>query len=29
MNDDGTVMRGPDVAAFADRHKLKRISIAT
>jgi 3,4-dihydroxy 2-butanone 4-phosphate synthase/GTP cyclohydrolase II len=28
MNDDGTVMRGPDVAAFAERHKLKRISIA-
>ena len=28
MNDDGTVMRGPAVAAFADRHKLKRVSIA-
>jgi 3,4-dihydroxy 2-butanone 4-phosphate synthase/GTP cyclohydrolase II len=28
MNDDGTVMRGPDVAAFAERHKLKSISIA-
>jgi len=28
MNDDGTVMRGPAVAAFADRHELKRISIA-
>ena len=28
MNDDGTVMRGPAVTAFADRHKLKRISIA-
>jgi 3,4-dihydroxy 2-butanone 4-phosphate synthase/GTP cyclohydrolase II len=28
MNDDGSVMRGPDVAAFAARHKLKRISIA-
>src|ERR1041384_1573836 len=28
MNDDGTVMRGPQVAAFADKHKLKRISIA-
>ena len=28
MHDDGTVMRGPDVAAFAERHKLKRISIA-
>ena len=28
MNDDGTVMRGPAVAAFAERHKLKQISIA-
>jgi 3,4-dihydroxy 2-butanone 4-phosphate synthase/GTP cyclohydrolase II len=28
MNDDGTVMRGPAVAAFADKHKLKRLSIA-
>ncbi len=28
MNDDGTVMRGPAVAAFAQRHNLKRISIA-
>lgn len=28
MNDDGTVMRGRDVAAFAERHHLKRISIA-
>ena len=28
MNDDGTVMRGPQVAAFAEKHKLKRISIA-
>src|SRR5579871_6852618 len=28
MNDDGTVTRGADVAAFAERHKLKRISIA-
>jgi 3,4-dihydroxy 2-butanone 4-phosphate synthase/GTP cyclohydrolase II len=28
MNDDGTVMRGPDVAAFAARHKLTQISIA-
>ena len=28
MNDDGTVMRGPAVTAFADRHKLKRLSIA-
>src|SRR4030081_659168 len=28
MNDDGTVTRGPDVTAFAARHKLKQISIA-
>jgi 3,4-dihydroxy 2-butanone 4-phosphate synthase/GTP cyclohydrolase II len=28
MNDDGTVMRGPDVVAFAARHKLQLISIA-
>src|ERR1700760_2819048 len=28
MNDDGTVMRGPDVAAFAAKHDLKRITIA-
>jgi 3,4-dihydroxy 2-butanone 4-phosphate synthase / GTP cyclohydrolase II len=28
MNDDGTVMRGPAVAAFADKHKLVRLSIA-
>src|SRR5438132_1045222 len=28
MNDNGTVMRGPDVVAFADRHKLQRVSIA-
>jgi 3,4-dihydroxy 2-butanone 4-phosphate synthase/GTP cyclohydrolase II len=28
MNDDGTVMRGPTVTAFADKHKLARISIA-
>jgi 3,4-dihydroxy 2-butanone 4-phosphate synthase/GTP cyclohydrolase II len=28
MNDDGTVMRGPQVAAFAQQHKLTRISIA-
>jgi 3,4-dihydroxy 2-butanone 4-phosphate synthase/GTP cyclohydrolase II len=28
MNDDGTVMRGPDVAAFAKRNKLQQISIA-
>jgi 3,4-dihydroxy 2-butanone 4-phosphate synthase / GTP cyclohydrolase II len=28
MNDDGTVMRGPELAVFAERHKLKRISIS-
>jgi 3,4-dihydroxy 2-butanone 4-phosphate synthase/GTP cyclohydrolase II len=28
MNDDGTVTRGAAVAAFAERHKLKQISIA-
>ncbi|MGH7247836.1 MAG: 3,4-dihydroxy-2-butanone-4-phosphate synthase, partial [Pseudomonadota bacterium] len=28
MNDDGTVMRGPNLAAFAERHRLARISIA-
>ncbi len=28
MNDDGTVMRGPDVAAFAARHNLQRVTIA-
>ena len=28
MNDDGTMMRGPAVTAFAERHKLKQISIA-
>ncbi len=28
MNDDGTVMRGREIAAFAERHRLKRISIA-
>ena len=28
MNDDGTVMRGPELAAFAERHKLQRITIA-
>jgi 3,4-dihydroxy 2-butanone 4-phosphate synthase/GTP cyclohydrolase II len=28
MNDDGTVMRGAELAAFAERHKLQRISIA-
>ena len=28
VNDDGTVMRGPQVAAFAEKHGLKRISVA-
>ncbi len=28
MNDDGTVMRGPDLAVFAERHKLQRVSIS-
>src|SRR5215469_6874856 len=28
MNDDGTVMRGPSVTAFAEHRKLKQISIA-
>jgi 3,4-dihydroxy 2-butanone 4-phosphate synthase / GTP cyclohydrolase II len=28
MNDDGTVMRGPELATFAERHKLQRINIA-
>ncbi len=28
MNDDGTVTRGPGLAAFAERHRLQRISIA-
>ncbi len=28
MNDDGTVMRGPAVTAFAEKHKLKQVSIA-
>jgi 3,4-dihydroxy 2-butanone 4-phosphate synthase / GTP cyclohydrolase II len=28
MNDDGTVMRGPQIAEFAAHHKLPRISIA-
>ena len=27
-NDDGTVMVGPQIAAFADKHNLKRISVA-
>jgi 3,4-dihydroxy 2-butanone 4-phosphate synthase/GTP cyclohydrolase II len=28
MNDDGTVMRGPELARFAEAHGLKRITIA-
>ncbi len=28
VNDDGTVMRGPQVSAFARKHALKRISVA-
>jgi len=28
VNDDGTVMRGPQVAAFAKKHGLKRIAVA-
>jgi 3,4-dihydroxy 2-butanone 4-phosphate synthase/GTP cyclohydrolase II len=28
MNDDGAVMRGPQVAAFAERHGLQTISVA-
>src|SRR5271154_2121105 len=28
VNDDGTVMRGPQVAAFAQKHALQRISVA-
>ena len=27
-NDDGTVMVGPQIVGFADRHKLRRISVA-
>jgi len=27
-NDDGTVMKGPQIEAFAERHNLKRISVA-
>ncbi|HXT06273.1 MAG TPA: 3,4-dihydroxy-2-butanone-4-phosphate synthase [Roseiarcus sp.] len=27
-NDDGTVMVGPQIGAFTDKHKLKRISVA-
>ena len=28
MNDDGTVMRGPQIAAFAAHYKLQRVTIA-
>lgn len=28
MNEDGTVMRGPDVTAFAKKHKLELVSVA-
>jgi 3,4-dihydroxy 2-butanone 4-phosphate synthase / GTP cyclohydrolase II len=28
VNDDGTVMRGPQVSAFAEAHRLRRISVA-
>lgn len=28
MNDDGSVMRGPQVASFADKHGLKQLSVA-
>jgi 3,4-dihydroxy 2-butanone 4-phosphate synthase/GTP cyclohydrolase II len=28
MNDDGTVMRGAQITAFAERHRLHRLSIA-
>ncbi|MGB2647386.1 MAG: 3,4-dihydroxy-2-butanone-4-phosphate synthase [Pseudolabrys sp.] len=28
MNDNGSVMRGPEVAAFAHKHKLAQVSIA-
>lgn len=28
VNDDGTVKRGPEVAAFAEEHKLKQVSVA-
>jgi 3,4-dihydroxy 2-butanone 4-phosphate synthase/GTP cyclohydrolase II len=28
INDDGSVMRGPQVADFAQRHRLKQVSIA-
>lgn len=28
VNDDGTVMRGPQVQAFAEQHELKQVSVA-
>ena len=28
VNDDGTVMRGPEVSAFAEAHGLKQVSVA-
>lgn len=28
VNDDGTVMLGPQIAAFAERHQLRRLSVA-
>ena len=28
VNDDGTVTRGPQVTAFAEKHKLKQVSVA-
>ena len=28
VNDDGTVMRGPQVTAFAEQHGLKQVSVA-
>jgi len=28
VNDDGTVMRGPQVSAFAEQHGLKQVSVA-
>lgn len=28
MNDDGSVMKGPQVAAFVERHRLKHVTIA-
>ncbi len=28
VNDDGSVMRGPQIAAFAAKHNLKRLSVA-